>query len=316
MVEKMEEQKAEQEKYIPDLITVLIPAYNGEKYIVPFLDSLYRQTYRPLHIVISDDCSTDSTLLKIKQWKEKKETDDFKIKVIKNKRNHGLTGNISIASKYAQGKYVCLADQDDLWMEDKIEKQAAYLNNNGDCFFCLCDRQLFISQFGIVVESEAEYQNSRFIKYDHRQVLRKKIAVAANCLMFRNENLNKLFPIPIKMIEHDRFITVMGTKFGKLGFLPEVLVSYRLHEDNLSGSYCFESSKHVLECLKKLAAKYHRYALKEENDEILIHRELNKRFGEHGKAPLKKNKWTFRKQMLSEIKDAIYKGKLGKFYKV
>ncbi len=101
-------------------VSVVIPVYNGEKYIKSALDSVLDQTFQDFEIIIVNDASTDNT--------EKVIFDNFKplieegrIKYLKNEENKGrnITGNIG--AEKAEGKYLFFLDADDLWKKNHIE---------------------------------------------------------------------------------------------------------------------------------------------------------------------------------------------------
>lgn len=301
-----------------ELVSVIVPIFNGEKYIRQFLNSIYKQTYRPLKVILADDNSTDKSVKIIKEWKKKYEDNNFEVCIQINQKNVGLSKNISLASKKVEGEYICLADQDDIWEKDKVQQQVNYLRKNLDCFFCLCDRKVFMEKIGTVIQSEAQYYGHKFIKYDYKQVVIRRSQFAANCLMFRNNYLNKIFPIPKNVIEHDTFIVVIGTRFGKIGFLNQTLLQYRIHENNLSSSFACESSKNILECFKKNYNAIKREQKISTIDSQIIKKVLYKRIKYEDKN---KNFRNDRKrnfvgiQALERTIRNLINGKIGMFYK-
>lgn len=92
-----------------ELITVIVPCYNVEKYISKCLDSIINQTYKNLEIILVDDSSTDNTLNIIKEYASK----DERIKVIENDTNKGAAYSRNIALNQALGKYIGFIDSDD-----------------------------------------------------------------------------------------------------------------------------------------------------------------------------------------------------------
>lgn len=98
-------------------ISVVIPAYNREKSIEMCLNSVLNQTYKPLEIIVVDDCSTDNTVSKIKRYKC-----DF-IRVIECSEKHGAQRARNIGIKEAKGEWIAFLDSDDEWYPDKLESQ-------------------------------------------------------------------------------------------------------------------------------------------------------------------------------------------------
>ena len=92
-----------------DKISVIIPTYNRDKYIIESLNSVLKQTYHNLEIIIIDDCSTDNTEFLISQVK------DNRIKYIKLKENKGSSFARNVGIEMATGNYITFQDSDDIY---------------------------------------------------------------------------------------------------------------------------------------------------------------------------------------------------------
>lgn len=109
---------------IQGLVSIIMPSYNTAKYIEESIQSVLNQTYDNWELIIVDDCSidkTDEVLRKI--------TDD-RIKYFKNEVNSGAAISRNKALREARGQWVAFLDSDDLWMEDKLEKQIKFMEEN------------------------------------------------------------------------------------------------------------------------------------------------------------------------------------------
>ena len=104
---------------INNLITVIIPAYNRENFIYDCLDSVYKQTYRPIEIVVIDDGSSDDTPKIIKGFQKEKSDDDFIIKFITQK-NSGAQVARNKGINNSSGEFIQFLDSDDILHKDKI----------------------------------------------------------------------------------------------------------------------------------------------------------------------------------------------------
>lgn len=98
------------------LVSIIVPAYNVEKYIACCLDSILQQTYNNIEIIIVNDGSTDGTLHFIQQY-----INYSNVKIV-NQENVGLSGARNTGIKYAKGEYICFVDSDDWIEKDTIEK--------------------------------------------------------------------------------------------------------------------------------------------------------------------------------------------------
>lgn len=263
-----------------ELATILLPTYNGQKYICQMVESIYQQDYRPIEVIITDDASTDKTLPVIKRWLKDKNTEDISFKVIKNADNIGLSGNLSRAAKHVHGSYLFLADQDDIWLNNKVSSQIEYLENHNECVMCVSDAAIINEKNEIVCKSSFKYINAFPAKRNYRKVLNSRILYAANCICLRTEHLDKIFPVPRRVCEHDTFITIMAAHFGDVGYLTKALTLYRIHENNLSGPYAMETNSNLFKAGYIIYKAMKRINWRETVDPIIIKKELEQRFGE------------------------------------
>ena len=102
-----------------NLVSVITPTFNSAKYIGEAITSVQRQTYRNWEMIIVDDASTDDTCSIVKKFVR----NDGRIKLIKNQTNGGPAKARNIALECASGRYIAFLDSDDLWRENKLEKQ-------------------------------------------------------------------------------------------------------------------------------------------------------------------------------------------------
>jgi glycosyltransferase involved in cell wall biosynthesis len=123
-----------------ELVSVVIPAYNAERYIAETMDSVCNQTYSNLEILIANDGSTDRTLAILKEYQQK----DNRI-IIDDHENMGISKNINRLSRLAKGEILVRIDADDLMMPMRIEKQVRYLQEHPEVDFVSCDAE-FINE--------------------------------------------------------------------------------------------------------------------------------------------------------------------------
>lgn len=107
-------------------VSVLMAAYNSEKYIAKTIESLLMQTHKDLQIICIDDVSTDSTYSIIKEYAAQ----DSRIKVLQMERNSGQAKARNQGLAVAEGDYITVLDSDDWLSEDAIERAVEVLNNN------------------------------------------------------------------------------------------------------------------------------------------------------------------------------------------
>lgn len=117
------------------LISIVMPNYNGQRFVEQAIDSVLAQTYRNFELLIVDDCSEDASL----QIIERKAQQDNRIRVIALEKNAGVANARNVGIREAKGKYIALLDNDDLWTADKLERQLAIAEKGADIVYCSYD---------------------------------------------------------------------------------------------------------------------------------------------------------------------------------
>lgn len=112
------------------LVSVVMPSYNSERFIVESIKSVQSQTYGDWELLVVDDCSTDSTVAVAEAIAK----DDSRIYVFSNEHNSGAACSRNRALREAKGDWIAFLDSDDLWEPEKLERQLAFMRDN-DCAF-------------------------------------------------------------------------------------------------------------------------------------------------------------------------------------
>ena len=118
------------DEYEMPLVSVVVPVYNGADIIGGTLESILNQTYSNMEIIVVDDASTDNSREIISSYK------DSRIRPVFLEKNHNVCYSGNIGFQLAKGKYVALIGHDDLWKEDKLEKQVSFLEKHPTCTVC------------------------------------------------------------------------------------------------------------------------------------------------------------------------------------
>ena len=108
------------------LVSIIMPSYNTAKYISDSIKSVLAQTYKNWELIIVDDCSTDNTDEIVGEFLA-----DERIRYLKNEKNSGAAVSRNYALREARGKWIAFLDSDDLWLPEKLEKQLAFMVENG-----------------------------------------------------------------------------------------------------------------------------------------------------------------------------------------
>lgn len=268
------------------LVSIILPTYNTGEYIFDMLDSIKYQTYPNIELIIVDDNSSDGTYDRILHWYENLTSSNQKIIILKNEKNIGLTKTVNIGYQKCSGEYVFLSDHDDIWSYEKVEKQVGIFEKNKDVVICFHDREMINRENETICQSEYKYINFNQESANANEILEKKIRYSANTLSFKNiVEAKSIFPIPKDIIEHDYYLTVCFSLFGKIRYVQQPLVKYRIHEENLSGNYALEVIK-TYKSYKTLMKKGKRVS----NDSMIIKKHIEDVFSQIVDFPLKKQK--------------------------
>lgn len=216
------------------MISVCIATYNANKYIHAQIISILNQLNSEDEIIVSDDLSNDDTLEIIA------EINDSRIKIIRGQTRLGVIKNFERSLYTARGDLIFLADQDDIWLPNKVV----------NCKKALADYTLIVSDCKIVDSQLNPIADSFFaLKTSGSGVLKNiyKNSYIGCCMAFRRNLLDIALPFPSGIPMHDVWLGLLAEIKGNVSFLPQPLVLYRRHDSNAS---FLESNNSVLTKMK------------------------------------------------------------------
>ena len=217
-------------------IDILLPTYNGEKYIGEQIESILNQTYKNINLIISDDCSTDNTPEILKEFEQK----DDRIKVYLQKQNMGVVKNIEFLLREVKSEYYMLSDQDDVWLPEKVEKSLEKLKQeNADLVFG--DLEVVDQDLNTIYPSFGDFMllNNKIKKYINSDKLNYIYNCVTGCtVLAKEETIKRIIPLPTtsKYLIHDHWIGLMASLYGKVAYIPEKYIKYRQHGNNQVGT--------------------------------------------------------------------------------
>lgn len=129
------------------LISIILPVYNGERYLAESIESILNQSYQNLELIIVDDCSTDSTKSIILSYAEQ----DERIIYLRNDTNLKLPASLNRGFRQARGEYWTWTSDDNLYMPTAIERMAEFLDGHPDIAMVYCDMDV-IDETGSVIK--------------------------------------------------------------------------------------------------------------------------------------------------------------------
>lgn len=216
------------------MISVVMATFNGERFIEKQLESICRQTFLPDEIIIRDDKSTDSTLEIVS--KVKKKYKNIRWKIIENAENVGYKKNFYKALTDASGDYIFLADQDDIWLNFKIEKMIEIINGDDSIWLLMSNLKSFYEE-----ECKNRIKSEKFVSFNKVIRLNKLNHIVntprPGCSFCINRKLLDLYKTKIDFkVPHDNLMWQIASLESHAYLYNEITMLYRRHSSNASNN--------------------------------------------------------------------------------
>ena len=218
-------------------LSIAMATCNGALYLAEQLDSILQQSRLPDELVIHDDASDDTTVSVIRDFVSRA---PFSVRLKVNSRRMGSTRNFEEAIRACTGDIIFLCDQDDIWHPNKI----ALIE---ECFMCDAKTGAVFSDARVFYQNKnsPEYKLWDRIRFSSREraqivaneacpVLLRHPVVTGATMAFRSSLRDLVLPIPDIWV-HDAWISLLIGSTSRLVLMPELLISYRQHDDNQIG---------------------------------------------------------------------------------
>jgi teichuronic acid biosynthesis glycosyltransferase TuaG len=206
-----------------DLVSVIIPSYNSDRYIEGAIQSVLNQTYQNWELIIVDDCSTDNSIERI----EKIVSGNPKIRLIKLKSNMGSAQARNAGLEVASGRFIAFLDSDDIWRFVKLEKQVVFMLEK--------KTPISFTSYELIDENGMRKNHiihavKRLTQIDYL----KNTNIGFSTSMIDTEIVGNNFRMRDIRTRQDAslWITLLGKGFVAQG-MGDVLVKYRVHSKKL-----------------------------------------------------------------------------------
>lgn len=222
------------EECMPDSVTVLLPVYNGKRFIAQQIDSILDQTHKNILLSIIDDCSVDGSYECI-QFKYGHHPN---VKIKKNDKNIGQLKTLELLLQEVSTPFFAFSDQDDIWNRDKIEKSLHHLIRSGSVL-SYTDLSLVDENLDLINKSGFAFMKTR--PYEGTAVLPLLIRnpISGCTIVAKKELIERALPFPQGLPMYDRWFGLVGAISGGISCLREATLSYRQHQHNLIGGVRF-----------------------------------------------------------------------------
>lgn len=213
-----------------DLVSIIIPAYNSEKYISETISSVLNQTYSNFELIIINDGSTDNTQDIIEAYCKQ----DIRV-ITFNKKNSGVSDSRNFGLNFSKGKYISFLDSDDIWLQDNLEKKINILKNTPDidAIYSFCE-----------IIDENSIKTGIIKKGQHLFTLENILLWEANYitipsgLIFKEsiiKSVNGFNSSLSNNADQDLIIRLLSKNY-KIGLVDDITWLYRRHSKNMSSN--------------------------------------------------------------------------------
>ena len=209
-----------------ELISIITPVYNSEKYIERTIESVINQTYKNWEMILVDDCSTDNSESIVKKYS----CNDQRIKYYRLKENSGAGKARNLALEKAKGTYIAYLDSDDIWKKEKLEKQLKFMKSNKYAFSCTSYEKIDENDnYKKTIEMPKEIN----YKFYLRNTIIQTVGVMVNVNIVGKETLK--MPDIRRRQDAATWCQVLKKGFNCYG-MKEVLACYRVVSNSLSSN--------------------------------------------------------------------------------
>jgi len=218
-------------------ISVAMCTFNGEQFLESQLTSIAVQTQTPDEVIVCDDGSSDCSKKIVERFSGRVQ---FPVRLVENETNLGSTKNFEKAIRLCQGSIVVLADQDDTWYRQKLERLRAPFLTSASVVAVFSDADVIDqdgSSLGIRLWPTFGFSRSEqkaFVEGEALSVLIKHPVVTGASMAFRRSLFDRLAPIPADEI-HDQWMSFLLAAAGRVELVKEPLLQYRRHRKQQVG---------------------------------------------------------------------------------
>jgi glycosyltransferase involved in cell wall biosynthesis len=229
-------------------VTVIMPAFNREKYIAESMRSVLIQTFKDFELLVIDDGSTDKTVEIARTF-----VSDPRVRIQENKKNEGIAKTRNKGLELSKGKYIAPLDSDDIWLDhDKLSKQVEFLDTHAN----------YAMIGGAIVHIDTRDNQLKkviFARSDEviRNVILHSNQFAQSTLMFRKDAILKCGGYSSEYVVCDDYNLwlCVGTKYSFANF-PDIFTGYRIHGSNITRTKRLTAAREILEIVRNNRKNY------------------------------------------------------------
>lgn len=217
-------------------IDIVLATYNGEKYLKEQLESIRNQTYKQFSLIVRDDGSQDKTFFILKE--ELKNFTKEPTLIMRKEGNKGIIHNFEELIKLSTAEYTMLADQDDVWLPEKVEKayvkirEIERMHSKQVPILVFTDLKVVDAALNVISDSFWRFQRlDPSIVANWRNLAVQNVVTGCTVIMNRSAR-NVCIPFPKADLLHDHWISACVSKNGIIESLDCTHILYRQHTSN------------------------------------------------------------------------------------
>ena len=254
-------------------VQILMSTYNGERFLREQIDSLLKQTYQNIEILIRDDGSKDRTPEILKEYQQ-----NYPNIQVYLEENTGVNESFFELLRKSDADYVAFCDQDDVWLEEKVQKAVEKLQGIREPALYCSNKILVDSNLKVIMEN-----NHRKLRPGFENAVVECICTGCTSMMNRSLAEKIKAHIPEHAIIHDWWCYLAASYLGTVIFDDNAYIYYRQHESNVVGASptVFGTIRAKADYVKKNKGKlkgqlgdfskmYHQHAEKDELVQLLL----------------------------------------------
>lgn len=234
-------------------ISIVLPSYNGQKYIRQSIESVINQTFKDWELIVVNDCSSDRTKEIVKEYLSK----DRRINLINNDMNYKLPRSLNIGFEAARGEYLTWTSDDNLYKPFAVEKMLQFLETNKQYFMVRADMEM-IDDMGKRISYSPEFRNGSIYMQNY----------VGACFLYRRQVMEKVGEYDTALFgveDYDYWLRAYEI-FGEIASISEPLYEYRVHGESVS-----QTKKSIVDINRKqMYLKHMDFIVKSVSDPIVL----------------------------------------------
>lgn len=250
-------------------VSILIPCYNHEKYVVDCLDSIWNQTYSNYEIIICDDASKDGSVEQIKTIEQKFTDRNIRFVLLENETNQGITKNINRMLKKATGEYIKIIASDDMLYPNYLETMVKFMEHNKEIKLsfsnCICvkDTAKYVPDADVLADTI--FDTLPDCKNNVFERLYLCNFIPAPAVMIRKSVLDEFggYDETIAIEDLEMILHILSVYPDSIAGIEECLVYYRMNPSSISSAKKNAGAKKRIQFMFKnsmaIAKKYKKF---------------------------------------------------------